>query len=185
MTDDGVTRGGGADSGVAIGGLVTPVGRLSVAVSGIGLVAVRWGDIPAATRWPVVDDPDRLRPALDQLTAYFAGRLRTFTLPLDLSGLGRSPRLVLQTLFEQVGFGTSITYGQLAHRSGTGVPARGIGAIMGANPIPIVVPCHRVLAANGLGGYSGGRSGEGLATKRWLLTMEGVLQPTLDWASAT
>ena len=58
------------------------------------------------------------------------------------------------------------------------MPARAIGSIMGANPIPIIVPCHRVVAGNGLGGFSGG---EGVESKRWLLTMEGYLQPTLDW----
>ena len=178
-------RDGSAAGRVATGSLDSPVGRLSVAVSEIGLAAVRWGEFSAGPGWTVVDDHDRVRPALEQLTAYFAGELRTFDLPIDLSGLGRSQRLVLETLFGEVGYGSSITYGELAHRSETGVPARGIGAIMGANPIPIVVPCHRVLAANGLGGYSGGRDGEGLETKRWLLTMEGVLQPTLDWASAT
>jgi methylated-DNA-[protein]-cysteine S-methyltransferase len=82
---------------------------------------------------------------------------------------------VLQALYE-IPYGKVVTYGELAARSGTGVPARGIGSIMGANPLPIVVPCHRVVAGNGLGGFSGG---VGVETKRWLLTHEGYLQPTL------
>ena len=167
---------------VAVGGLDTPVGYVSVVVSEVGLAGVRWGDPEPGGR-PVVAEPQWVGPVLEQLAAYFAGVRHRFDLPLDLSELGRSQLLVLQTLYNEVGYGQSITYGELAHRSGSGVPARGIGSIMGANPIPIVVPCHRVLAANGLGGYSGGRAGEGLETKRWLLTMEGVLQPTLDWAS--
>ena len=61
------------------------------------------------------------------------------------------------------------------------VPARAIGQLMGANPIPIIVPCHRVVAADGLGGYSGGT---GIEIKRWLLIFEGALPPTLDWAMA-
>ena len=55
------------------------------------------------------------------------------------------------------------------------MPARGIGAIMGANPVPLIVPCHRVVAGDGLGGYSGGDPGRGLETKRWLLEHEGAL----------
>jgi methylated-DNA-[protein]-cysteine S-methyltransferase len=61
---------------------------------------------------------------------------------------------------------------------GTLIPARAIGQIMGSNPIPLIVPCHRVVAADGLGGYSGGT---GLRVKRWLLTFEGSLPPTLYW----
>lgn len=166
---------------VAVGALDTPVGMLSVAVSRAGLTGIRWGrpELPAGTS--VVPEPARVASALEQLRAYFAGELIGFDLPLDLRGMSRGRRMVLQTLYDSVPYGSSITYGELAHRSGTGVPARGIGAMMGSNPLPIVVPCHRVLASNGLGGYSGGRSGEGRETKRWLLTMEGVLPPPLDW----
>jgi methylated-DNA-[protein]-cysteine S-methyltransferase len=84
---------------------------------------------------------------------------------------------VLSTLFSTVPYGHVVTYGELAERSGTGVPARGIGSIMGSNPIPIIVPCHRVIAGSGLGGFSGG---DGVESKRWLLTLEGYLPPTLD-----
>ena len=55
----------------------------------------------------------------------------------------------------------------------------GVGAIMGINPLPLIIPCHRVVAGDGLGGYSGGADGQGLATKRWLLEFEGALPPTL------
>ena len=58
------------------------------------------------------------------------------------------------------------------------LPARTVGQIMGSNPIPVVVPCHRVVASDGLGGYSGGA---GTEVKRWLLILEGSLPPTLDW----
>ena len=171
-----------ARAAVAVGSLPTPVGQLAVAVSARGLAGVGWRD-PAgllADR-PRLPGDDRLTDVLDQLAAYFRGERRGFDFALDLSGLSLARRAVLETLFETVPFGASITYGELAHRSSTGVPARGIGSIMGANPIPIVVPCHRVLASTGLGGYSGGRSGTGLETKRWLLTLEGVLQPPLGW----
>ena len=72
---------------------------------------------------------------------------------------------VLRTLMA-VGYGETVTYAELARRSGTGVPARAIGSIMAANPWPIIVPCHRVVAADGLGGYSGGERGHELETKR-------------------
>lgn len=85
-------------------------------------------------------------------------------------------------LFDSVGYGETVSYGMLAHRvqsaDGTLIPARAIGQIMGSNPIPLIVPCHRVVAADGLGGYSGGT---GPQVKRWLLTFEGSLPPTLDW----
>ena len=71
-----------------------------------------------------------------------------------------------------VGYGKTITYGELAELSGTGVPARAIGEIMAANPVPILIPCHRVVASDGLGGYSGGEPGRQLETKRWLLEKE-------------
>jgi methylated-DNA-[protein]-cysteine S-methyltransferase len=167
---------------LAVGSLETPVGRIWIAVSSVGLAAVGWRDPTHRVREAtIVSDHDRLRPALEQLAAYFDGKLRSFHLELDLRRSTKAQRLVLQTLYDTVPYGSSVTYGELAHRSHSGVPARGIGAIMGANPIPVVVPCHRVLAQDGLGGYSGGRTGEGLHTKRWLLTLEGVLQPTLDW----
>ena len=80
-------------------------------------------------------------------------------------------------LYDTVPYGRVVTYGELAARSGTGIPARGVGAVMGSNPVPLIVPCHRVVSGDGLGGYSGG----GVEVKRWLLTLEGALPPTLDW----
>lgn len=175
---------GGVSDDVTIGGLDTPVGHLSVAVvTGDGLAAVGWGRRPR--RAPAAGDGERVAPVLAQLAEYFAGQRRSFDVPIDWRHVtGSASAVVLRTLHETVGYGTSVTYGGLADRSGTGVPARAIGGIMGANPIPIVVPCHRVLASDGLGGYSGGSGGNGLEVKRWLLTLEGVLPPTFDWSPA-
>jgi methylated-DNA-[protein]-cysteine S-methyltransferase len=176
---------GGMSEDVAVGGLDTPVGRISVAVTRDGLAAVGWGRRLGVGRLPVVDDGDRLAPVLGQLAEYFAGGRRHFDLPIDWRHVtGSASGVVLRTLHQTVGYGSSVTYGELATRSGTGVPARAIGGIMGANPIPIVVPCHRVLASDGLGGYSGGSGRNGLEVKRWLLTLEGVLPPTFDWSPA-
>ena len=171
---------------IAVGRLETPVGTLSVAVSRAGVTGIRWCE-PAELKsdLPIVAEPSRVAPVLEQLASYFAGALRQFNLRLDVRGMSTSSRQVLQTLYDSVPYGSSVTYGELAHRSNTGIPARGIGAIMGSNPLPIVIPCHRVLSRGGLGGYSGGRTGEGLQTKRWLLTVEGVLPPPLGWTQPT
>ncbi|GAB1816948.1 methylated-DNA--[protein]-cysteine S-methyltransferase [Herbidospora sp. RD11066] len=109
-----------------------------------------------------------------QLAAYFAGELKEFTMPIDWRLMSKTQRRVLGLLFESVPYGQAVTYGDLANE--TGIPARAIGSIMGSNPIPIIVPCHRVVAGGGLGGFSGGT---GVESKRWLLTMEGHLPPTL------
>ncbi|MCW2522155.1 MAG: cysteine methyltransferase [Frankiales bacterium] len=155
----------------------------------VGLRAVRWVDpfrtspdeAGSVTANRVNAQSNWTRSIVDQLAEYFGGTRTTFDLPLDWRGLTTSQDAVLRTLFDTVGFGESITYGGLAARSGTTVPARGIGALMGSNRIPIVVGCHRVLASDGLGGYSGGFGSSGLETKRWLLTFEGVLPPILGW----
>ena len=114
-----------------------------------------------------------------RLAEYLAGRRRAFDLPLDWRLAGEAARPTLQTLLASVGYGATVTYGELAVRSGLGseyTAARAVGAIMGANPLPVVVPCHRVLGAAGLGGFGGG-----LAVKEWLLALEGVLTPALDF----
>lgn len=174
---------------IVIAGLDTPVGWISVAVTREGVADVGWcgeddmaADVAERGGPPRVPDDGRAVPVLAELREYFAGARREFDVPVDWRFYSRGQRAVLETLYRTVPYGESITYGGLAERAGTGVPARGIGAIMGSNPIPIVVPCHRVLASDGLGGYSGGPGDDGLATKRWLLILEGVLEPTLDWA---
>jgi len=156
------------------GTLATPVGTLGVAGDGVAITSVRWLTGPADQDVDIV-----VADALRQLEAYFAGELRRFDVPFDLGEQSEQTRAVLMTLFETVEYGDSITYGELAARSGTDIPARGIGAIMGANPVPIIVPCHRVLASDGLGGYSGGGPGQGLVTKRQLLEFEGALPAPL------
>jgi methylated-DNA-[protein]-cysteine S-methyltransferase len=121
--------------------------------------------------------------ALAQLAEYFSGQRRRFELALDWSGMSRLQQRVLAMLVDSVGYGETVSYGTLAGwaRSAgqaASLPPRAIGQIMGSNPIPLIVPCHRVVAADGLGGYSGGT---GLEVKRWLLVFEGALPPTLDW----
>ncbi|MEU4831199.1 methylated-DNA--[protein]-cysteine S-methyltransferase [Streptosporangium sp. NPDC023615] len=170
---------------VAFGSLPTPLGDMVVAVTEDGVAGTGWGD-PSWIRARLLDrlrleeayDPGRTEVVLGELADYYAGGLRVFEVPLDWRLASPVQRRVLGVLYETVPYGHAVTYGELAARSGTGVPARAIGSIMGANPIPVIVPCHRVVAGNGLGGFSGG---DGVESKRRLLTLEGYLQPTLDW----
>jgi len=173
---------------VAFGSVDTQIGRLLVAVTPVGLASVSFRDTPATRARAaksldlrVVDDPARSEKVLDELTRYFAGTLEDFTVPLDWRLVSPLRHRVLSTLYDTVPYGKLVTYGELGERSRSDIIARGIGQVMGSNPIPIVVPCHRVVASNGLGGYSGG---SGVEIKRWLLTFEGALQPTLDWDPA-
>ncbi|MFF5211851.1 methylated-DNA--[protein]-cysteine S-methyltransferase [Streptosporangium sp. NPDC000396] len=171
---------------MAFGSVPTPLGEMLVAVTEDGVAGVGWSHrsdglkarLLESLQLDEVDDPARTAVVLDELAGYYAGRLRVFSVPVDWRLTSSVQRKVLGTLYETVPYGKAVTYGELAARSQTGVPARAIGSIMGANPIPIIVPCHRVVAGNGLGGFSGGY---GVESKRWLLTLEGYLQPMLDW----
>ena len=140
--------------------LDTPVGRLLLQSGAWALVRIEWSDQTAADPDPLLDR------ATEQLHAYFAGSLRRFDLPLASEGSAFQRRAWVAMC--EIPYGQTWTYGELATRIG-GV-ARALGQACGANPIPIVIPCHRVLGAGGkLGGYSGGRGPE---TKQLLLDLE-------------
>jgi methylated-DNA-[protein]-cysteine S-methyltransferase len=165
--------------------LGTPVGPLSIGCGPAGVSQARFGAPPRVTS-PDGAARELSGAALAQLTEYFAGQRRRFEVPIDWSGMSRLQQQVLAVLFDTVGFGETVSYGELARRVPSvrhvaDVPARAIGRIMGSNPIPVIVPCHRVVASDGLGGYSGGQGPE---VKRWLLVFEGALPPTLDWELA-
>ena len=165
--------------------LDTPVGPVSIGCSPVGVAKVRFGPLPADAS---PSAPGSLaQSARRQLTEYFCGQRQTFDVPLDWSSTEGTQRHVLEILTDSVGFGQTTSYGALASSAGLATvtdvpPARAVGKIMGSNPIPVIVPCHRVLASDGLGGYSGGAGPE---VKRWLLILEGSLPPTLDWQPAT
>ena len=169
----------------------TPVGPVSVACGDAGVAEVRFGAPPDAATMAAqpVAAPGGSRTAQDarrQLAEYFSGQRKEFDLPIDWSGFGPAQRQVLGLLYDDVGYGDTVTYGTLAGRAGIPastdvIPARAVGQIMGSNPIPVIVPCHRVVASDGLGGFSGGAGPE---VKRWLLILEGSLPPTLDWTPA-
>ena len=157
-----------------------PVGQVSVGCSAAGVARVRFGPPPAGgERGPAGVAGGLLSAARDQLSEYFGRTRRAFDLPLDWGTAAPQRREVLGLLAETVGFGETITYGSLARRDGRAeIDARAVGGIMASNPIPVIVPCHRVVAADGLGGFSGGSGPE---LKRWLLTFEGALPAMLDF----
>lgn len=143
----------------------SPLGRLRLVSDGAALLAIEFhargpaGDAGAA--------PPLLRRAARQLGAYFAGRRRAFDLPLAPQGTPFQ-RAVWAALLE-VPYGATASYGEIARRLGRPRAVRAVGAANGANPLPIVVPCHRIVGASGaLTGYAGG-----LALKRRLLELEG------------
>ena len=139
--------------------LHTPAGDLTISEAAGQIVALDWG-------WGRDQTPTRLLlEARDQLFAYFDGELSAFDLSLAPAGTPFQQR-VWQGL-RHIPFGQTRTYAQIATEIGS-VP-RAVGQASAANPIPIFIPCHRVLAATGIGGYSGG---DGLPTKRLLLNLE-------------
>ncbi len=161
----------------------TLVGDVFVAATPKGLCAVSIGkkstrafQTELARIFPgeaIERNPTRLEPYKKELEQYFRRKRTRFTAPIDLSAV-RSPfrRKVLRKL-HALPFGRVLTYGELATRSGSPGAARAVGTAMATNPLAIVIPCHRVVAASGgLGGYSAG-----LSKKRKLLIHEGV-QPT-------
>ncbi|WP_055588104.1 methylated-DNA--[protein]-cysteine S-methyltransferase [Peterkaempfera griseoplana] len=170
-----------------------PVGGVSVAVTTAGAAAVAFSaeppaEVPALLASAPGADAERTALVARQVAEYLAGRRRVFDFPVDWSLTSGAQRTVLQALHRTVGYGRTVTYGELAAGSGVydGVApgerwagARSVGQIMGSNPVALIVPCHRVVASDGLGGFGGGYGG--VEVKRWLLTLEGVLPPTLDW----
>ncbi len=141
----------------------SPIGPLTVFEEDGAIVAVEWGWPPESEETPL------LREARDQLEAYFEGRRKDFDLPLAPHGTAFQ-RKVWQAL-AAIPAGQVRTYGELASELGTS--PRALGGACGRNPIPVIVPCHRVLAADrSLGGYSGM---DGVETKRFLLALEGAL----------
>jgi methylated-DNA-[protein]-cysteine S-methyltransferase len=118
--------------------------------------------------------PGRLDPLARQLDEYFEGRRHAFDTELDWSLIGPFGRRVL-SVTAAIPYGGVLSYAQVAGEAGSPRGSRATGNALGSNPIPIVIPCHRVLRTGGaLGGYGGG-----LERKRWLLELEGALQPEL------
>ena len=148
----------------------TPVGPLTLFAGENGLSQITYGDIPGP-RAAQKDIQSVLDESARQLEEYFAGRLRAFDLPLDWNGFTSYREKVLRACYA-IPYGAVLTYGQLAAQTGNPKAARAVGSFMASNPLPIVIPCHRVVGSDGgLRGYGGGS--DGLPTKTWLLHLEG------------
>jgi methylated-DNA-[protein]-cysteine S-methyltransferase len=164
---------------VAYAPVDTPVGRLTVAATRRGLVRVAFPypdpgvvleQLASMVSPRVLEAPGRLDEVRRELDEYFEGRRTAFDIPIDWSvtrGFGR--RVLRETA--RIGYGRVRTYTEVAARAGSPRAVRAAGNALGANPVPIVVPCHRVLRIGGnLGGYGGG-----LERKEFLLRLEGAL----------
>lgn len=138
--------------------LDTPVGALSVTEQDGAITGLAWSDLSTG-RSALLD------AALQQLQAYFAGELTAFDLPLRVAG-SDFQRAVCDAMLA-IPLGETRTYGDIARD--LGAPPQPVGNACGSNPIPVIIPCHRVLAANGLGGFSGAG---GVETKVTLLKHE-------------
>lgn len=158
---------------LAYGYLESPVGALLLAGDG---EALRLVGFPRGSRarkpaegWR--RDDALFGQAIEQLRAYFAGELTEFDLPLR--PMGTAFQAAVWSALRTIPYGTTVSYGQLARRIGRPSAVRAVGAANGANPLPIVVPCHRVIGANGsLTGFGGG-----IETKRFLLDHERQRSP--------
>ncbi|MEX0755205.1 MAG: methylated-DNA--[protein]-cysteine S-methyltransferase [Actinomycetota bacterium] len=165
---------------VGIGWVDSPLGRLAVAVTRRGVLEIVFPDrdrddwlssLARDVSPRILESPIRAEPVRRQLDEYFAQRRTRFDLPVDRRLIRGFQAATLRAL-ERVPYGSTSTYGDLARRAGSPKASRAIGSALGRNPIPIVIPCHRVVRTGGaLGGYAGG-----LDRKRFLLELEGSLK---------
>ncbi len=140
----------------------SPVGQILLVQDNECLTRIRWSETAFADHSPL------LAAAGSQLDAYFAGTLRSFDLPLAWSCSAFQAEAC--RVMSEIPYGGTMTYAEMARQMGTSPQAAGMAC--GGNPFPIVVPCHRVLASRGIGGYSGG---EGIETKITLLKLESAV----------
>jgi methylated-DNA-[protein]-cysteine S-methyltransferase len=149
----------------------SPIGRIEITSNGPAITSL---SIEKGGELPFDDLPDNSNAVLDlaatQLDEYFAGGRTRFELPVVLTGTEFQKAIWAQ--LSDIEWGDVRSYGELGIASGRATAGRAVGGAVGANPIPIIVPCHRVLASNGrITGYSGGN---GVPTKVWLLDHEGI-----------
>ena len=158
------------------------VGELYVAVSDRGLIALDFGlgernfvdRVQRRTKATLVRSREHCAEAMRQVREYLDGKRTAFDLPLDMTTMTDFQRTVLSAALK-IPRGQWLTYGEVAKAIGRPQASRAVGQALGHNPVPIVIPCHRVLGSDGsLHGYSGGG---GLQTKAWLLQLEGARLP--------
>ena len=157
----------------------TPIGDLRLAASDFGLVAIEWaGSQPAFDAYlarlnrPIRPDPKKIKPYTKELSEYLNGKRTAFTIPIDWTLFTQFQREALQAVY-RIPYGETRTYIDIAREINRPNAYRAVGAANAMNPMPLVIPCHRVIGTDGkLHGYGGG---EGLPTKEWLLKMEGAV----------
>lgn len=149
--------------------VASALGPLTLFEEGSAIIVVEFGRIPeAGTKTPLMVEAEK------QLKAYFDGKLEKFDLPLKPEGTAFQKSVWKE--MQKIPYGKILTYGDVAKKLKSA--PRAVGGACGKNPIPIFIPCHRIVGANmKLTGYSGG---EGLETKKSLLILEGVLEPEWD-----
>jgi methylated-DNA-[protein]-cysteine S-methyltransferase len=162
----------------------SPFGELLLAATGRGLVRLAFPEenvdsvlerISQRVSPRIVEAPGRLEKARRELEEYFAGRRHSFELALDWSLVGGPFGRKVLRVTSEIPYGGVLSYREVAADAGSPRGSRAAGNALGSNPMPIVVPCHRVLhSGGGLGGYGGG-----VERKRWLLELEGALTPRL------
>jgi O-6-methylguanine DNA methyltransferase len=157
----------------------TPLGDLRIAASDFGLVAVEWADSQTTfdsylqrLKRPIEPNAKKIAPYAKELREYLNGKRVAFTIPLDWTLVRPFQREALQAIF-RIPYGETRTYGEIAEQINRPTAYRAVGRANATNPMPLVIPCHRVIGADGkLHGYGGG---DGLPTKEWLLRMEGAV----------
>ena len=148
--------------------IATPLGRIGIRMTGEAVSELDY--LPADTpEWAPVDAATAAVVA--QLEAYFRNPRSPLTVPLAPGGTAFQQRV--WAALQAIPPGTALTYGELARQLDTA--ARAVGGACRSNPIPILIPCHRVVSRQGLGGYTGTATGDPLGIKRWLLQHEGAL----------
>ena len=151
----------------------TPVGDLRLAASDLGLLSVEWASSqPDFDSYLHQSDPDAIGSYANELREYLEGKRREFTFPIDWSIFRPFQKDALQRVF-MIPYGETRTYAEIALEMDRPRAYRAVGRANATNPMPIVIPCHRLIGTDGkLHGYGGG---EGLKTKEWLLKMEGAV----------
>ncbi|HBC58441.1 MAG TPA: cysteine methyltransferase [Gammaproteobacteria bacterium] len=146
--------------------LETPIGHLTIEAIEEGITAIRWPDYSGSNIFRTSKLNQHLNQAIEQITAYFDHKLDTFN--LCLAPVGTQFQLRVWRALQQIEFGTTVSYQYIAETIGNPNACRAVGSANGKNPIPIIIPCHRIISSDGtLGGFAAG-----LETKRWLLEHE-------------
>jgi len=154
----------------------SPIGRLELTSDGEAVTSL---SIERAGSLPLEELPENSTPVLEtakaQLDEYFSGTRHDFDVPVKLAGTAFQQAVWAE--LSSLGWGEVASYGDVGLATGRATAGRAVGGAVGANPIPIIVPCHRILAGNGkITGYSGGN---GIPTKAWLLDHEGIVHRTV------